>query len=37
METRIKLSYSLPIASIDRMRLKARMDEIGETPPTGAS
>jgi|SRR5271166_242495 len=32
METRIKLFLSLPIASIDRMRLKKRMDEIGKTP-----
>jgi protein-tyrosine-phosphatase len=33
METRIKLFLSLPIASIDRMRLKERMDAIGKTPP----
>jgi protein-tyrosine-phosphatase len=32
METRIKLFLSLPIASIDRMRLKERMDAIGKTP-----
>ena len=32
METRIKLFLSLPIATIDRMRLKERMDEIGKTP-----
>ena len=32
METRIKLFLSLPIATIDRMRLKERMNEIGETP-----
>jgi protein-tyrosine-phosphatase len=32
METRIKLFTSLPIASIDRMRLKERMDAIGKTP-----
>jgi arsenate reductase len=36
METRIKLFLSLPIASIDRMRLKERMDSIGKTPLTGA-
>ena len=33
METRITLFLSLPIASIDRMRLKERMDAIGKTPP----
>ena len=33
METRIKLFLSLPIGSIDRMRLKERMEVIGETPP----
>jgi arsenate reductase len=33
METRIQLFLSLPIASIDRMRLKERMDAIGKTPP----
>jgi arsenate reductase len=33
METRIKLFLSLPIASIEKMRLKERMDEIGKTPP----
>ena len=32
METRIKLFLSLPIASIDRMRLQKQMDEIGKTP-----
>ena len=32
METRIKLFLSLPLASIDRMRLKERLDEIGRTP-----
>jgi arsenate reductase len=32
METRIKLFLSLPIASIDRMRLQQRMDAIGKTP-----
>jgi arsenate reductase len=34
LETRIKLFLSLPIASIDRMRLQARMDDIGKTPPS---
>jgi arsenate reductase (thioredoxin) len=33
METRIKLFLSLPIASIEKMPLKERMDEIGKTPP----
>lgn len=32
METRIKLFLSLPIASIDRLRLQQRMDDIGKTP-----
>lgn len=32
METRIKLFLSLPLASIDRMRLKERLDAIGQTP-----
>ncbi len=32
LETRIKLFLSLPIASIDRMRLKERMDGIGKLP-----
>ncbi len=33
METRIKLFLSLPLASIDRMRLKEHLDAIGKTPP----
>lgn len=37
MDTRIKLFLSLPIASIDQMRLKERMDEIGMTPPESAA
>jgi arsenate reductase len=32
METRIKLFLSLPIASIDKMRLQERMNAIGKTP-----
>jgi protein-tyrosine-phosphatase len=32
METRIKLFLSLPIASIDRMRLQERVTAIGKTP-----
>ncbi len=35
METRIKLFLSLPLASIDRMRLKERLDAIGRTPNPG--
>jgi arsenate reductase (thioredoxin) len=31
LETRIKLFLSLPISSIDKMRLQARMDAIGRT------
>jgi protein-tyrosine-phosphatase len=31
METRIKLFLSLPLSSIDRMRLKERLDTIGQT------
>ncbi|MGA2842422.1 MAG: arsenate reductase ArsC [Steroidobacteraceae bacterium] len=37
LETRIKLFLSLPIASIDRMRLQERVDAIGKTPLPGAS
>jgi arsenate reductase len=33
METRIKLFLSLPIATIDKIRLQERMDAIGNTPP----
>jgi protein-tyrosine-phosphatase len=36
METRIKLFLSLPLASIDRMRLKEHLDAIGKTPPEGS-
>ncbi len=32
METRIKLFLSLPLASIDRMRLKEHLDAIGRAP-----
>ena len=32
LDTRIKLFLSLPLASIDRMRLQERLDEIGKTP-----
>ncbi len=33
LERRIRIFLSLPIASIDRMRLQERLDEIGRTPP----
>jgi arsenate reductase len=36
LETRIKLFLSLPIRSIDKMRLQERMDAIGQTPPAGS-
>jgi arsenate reductase len=32
LETRIKLFLSLPLRSIDQMRLKERLDDIGKTP-----
>ncbi len=32
LETRIRLFLSLPVGSIDRMRLQERMDAIGRTP-----
>jgi arsenate reductase len=32
LETRIKIFLSLPIASIDRMRLQERLDAIGKVP-----
>lgn len=35
LENRIKLFLSLPIASIDRMRLKEHLDEIGRLPEAG--
>jgi len=35
METRIKLFLSLPLASIDSLRLQERMDAIGKTPLEG--
>jgi Low molecular weight phosphotyrosine protein phosphatase len=37
METRIKLFLSLPIASIDKMRLQERMNAIGKTPAAASS
>ena len=35
LENRIKNFTSLPIASLDRMTLKGRLDEIGNTPIEG--
>lgn len=32
MQTRIELFLSLPLASLDKLRLKERMDAIGRTP-----
>src|ERR1039457_5081139 len=37
LETRIKLFLSLPLRSIDQMRLQERMNEIGKTPPGAQS
>ena len=37
METRIKLFLSLPLAGIDSLRLKERMDAIGKTVDTPQS
>jgi len=36
LETRIKLFLSLPIRSIDKMRLQERIDAIGQAPPAGS-
>ena len=33
LENRIKIFTSLPIATLDRMKLKERLDAIGKTPP----
>jgi arsenate reductase len=35
LESRIKNFTSLPIASLDRITLKGRLDEIGHTPNEG--
>jgi protein-tyrosine-phosphatase len=37
LESRIKIFTSLPIASLDRMTLKERLDAIGNTPIEGNS
>ena len=36
LENRIKIFCSLPLASIERIKLKERLDEIGKTPANGA-
>ena len=36
LESRIKVFTSLPVASLDRIRLKERVDAIGMTSPEGA-
>ena len=33
LENRIKIFTSLPIAGLDRVKLQARLDAIGKTPP----
>jgi arsenate reductase len=33
LESRLKIFTNLPIASLDRMKLKERLDAIGNTPP----
>jgi arsenate reductase len=35
LDTRIKLLLSLPVSSLDRIRLQRRLDEIGVTNPDG--
>ena len=37
LETRINLFLSLPLRTIDQMRLQERMNEIGKTPPEAQS
>jgi arsenate reductase len=36
LETRIKLFTSLPLASLDRIKLKERLEAIGATPPAAS-
>jgi protein-tyrosine-phosphatase len=35
LENRIKVFTSLPLATLDRIKLKEHLDAIGKTPPTG--
>ena len=37
LENRIKLFVSLPLASLDRMSLQAKLDAIGRKPPSAAA
>jgi arsenate reductase (thioredoxin) len=37
LENRIKVFLSLPIASLDRMTLQARLDAIGRKPPAASA
>ena len=35
LDSRIKIFTSLPLASLDRIKLQERLDAIGKTPPPG--
>lgn len=35
LDNRIKIFTSLPLASLDRIKLQERLDAIGKTPPSG--
>jgi hypothetical protein len=35
LDNRIKIFTSLPLASLDRIKLQERLDEIGKTRPPG--
>ncbi|HEX4648696.1 MAG TPA: arsenate reductase ArsC [Steroidobacteraceae bacterium] len=37
LENRIKIFTSLPLASLDRIKLQERLDAIGRTPPPGGA
>jgi hypothetical protein len=37
LENRVKLFVSLPLASLDRMSLQAKLDAIGRKPPSAAA
>jgi protein-tyrosine-phosphatase len=37
LENRIRIFVSLPIASLDRLTLQAKLEEIGRTPPAGSA
>lgn len=37
LENRIRVFVSLPIASLDRLSLQRRLDDIGRTPPSTAT